>query len=162
MTFLDILFVELSKFSSGISDFFPLPYTQLFWNRNFKSEIFSILPNRFFDHTDFTFKSFFKGASAGFSFALTPFIICGVFKRLNCSRLFFSTIFRIDDRMIPVYSTILLDTKSILGRSTCKLTNPSSKSMFSSVETVLGRSEPCLISIESVSLNFFNRRLTEE
>ena len=30
MTFLDILFVEQSKFSSGISDIFLLPYTQLF------------------------------------------------------------------------------------------------------------------------------------
>ena len=30
MTVLDILFVKLSKFSSGISDFFSLSYTQSF------------------------------------------------------------------------------------------------------------------------------------
>ena len=31
MTFLDVLFVELKKFSSGISDFFPLPHTRSFY-----------------------------------------------------------------------------------------------------------------------------------
>ena len=83
-------------------------------DRNFKSEIFFILPNCFLDHTDHTddLKSFSKGC--------------------------------------------------VWGWSSCKQTNSFIKFTFSSVETVLGHPELCLLFIEPVSLIFFNRHLTEE
>ena len=84
-----------------------------------------------------------------------------VFKRLNCLRLLI-TILRFDDRLIPVFSAISFGTKCVWGRCSYEQTNCSIKSMFSSVETVLGRPVPYLLSIEQVSLNFFNRRLKEE
>ena len=89
-----------------------------------------------------------------------PSLICGAFKRLNCLKFLSFTIPRIGDRLIPVCSATSLGAKCVWSCSSCELTNSSIKSMFSSVETALGRPEPCLLSVEPVSLNFFNRRLT--
>ena len=88
--FLDILFVDLSKFSSRISDFFPLPYTRSF-RRLTGVTSFSSCQTVFFDHTHVTFKSFSKGASAGSSSVSSHFthFCCGFFKRLNCLRFLF-------------------------------------------------------------------------
>ena len=145
MTFLDILFVELGKFLSGISDFFLLPYTYMIIlqiDRNFKSVIFFILPNCFFHHMDFTFKSFSKEASLGFSLtsgSFTHFWYFQVPELFKVSFFFYNSPY-----WWPIDSCL------------------SGESMFSSLETVLGQPEPSLLSIKPVSLNFFNRPLTEE
>ena len=164
MTFLDIMFVELSKFSSGISDFFPLAYVRSFCRLTGRSgekffsscqTIFSIIRMLLSD------LSLREPARVSLLFRL-PSLICGVFKHWNCLRFLFFTILRIEYRLIPVCSAVFLGAKWIWGHSSCVQTNSSIKSMFPSVETVLGHHEPCLISIEPASLNFFNRHLTEE
>ena len=123
---------------------------------------FSSCQNVFFDHTDVTFKSFSKKASAGFFSVSSPFTRLWCFQVLNCLRFLFFTILRIDDRLIPVCSAIFLGAKCVWGGSSFEQTNSSIKSLSFSVETVLGCPEPCLLSIELDSLNFFNRCLTEE
>ena len=125
-------------------------------DRNFNSEIFFILPNSFSDHLDVTFKSFSKGACVGFSSALSPL------QALELFQFSFFTILFIDYQLISVCSTIFLGAKCVWGCSSCEQINSSTKSLFSSIETVLGYPEPCLLSIEPVSLKFFNTCLTEE
>ena len=86
-----------------------------------------------------------------------PSLICGVFKRLNCLRFLLFTILRIDDQLIRVFSAIFLGAKCVWGRSSCEQTNSSIKSMFSSVETVLGRPDPCLL-IHETSFSEFSQQ----
>ena len=59
-------------------------------DKNCKSEIFLILLNQFFDHTDVTFKSFSKGASAGSSLILSPFTHLRCFQALELFKVSFS------------------------------------------------------------------------
>lgn len=132
-------------------------------DRNCKSKIVCILPNRFSDHLNITFKSFSKRSELVFLLFRVPSLNCGVFKWLNClSFLFFFTILRIDVRLILVYSVIFLSAKCVWSRFFCKQTNSSIKSTFSSVETVLGCPASCLLHVEPVFVNVFNNRFTEE
>ena len=131
-------------------------------DRNFKSKIFFILPNRFSDQTDVTFKSFSKGASASFSSVSSPFTHLWCFQALQLFKVSFFTIFHIDDRLIPVCLAIFLGAKCVWGCSCCEQTNSSIKFTFSSIEIFLGCPDICFLSIEPVSLNFFKRRLTKE
>ena len=117
-------------------------------DKNFKSEIFSISSNCFFDRTYVTFKSFSKGASPGFSSVSSPF------QALELLKASFFTILCIDDLLIPVCLVIFLGAKCEWGHSFYEQTNSSIKSIFSSVETVLGHPEPCFLSTEPVSLIF--------
>ena len=96
MTFLDIWFIELSKFSSRKSDFFFFTRyaTVLEIYRKFESEIFFVLPNHFFDHTDVTFKYFSKGGSVAFSSVSSPLTHLWCFQALELLKvLFFSPFF---------------------------------------------------------------------
>ena len=97
MFFWTSFFVKLSKFLSGIYDFIPLPYTGSFCGLTGTSRV-----NSFFDHTDVAFKSFSKGASAGFSFISSPFTHLWHFPVLELFKVSSFTIFRIDDQLIPV------------------------------------------------------------
>ena len=156
---------NLVNFHQGylISFFYHIHYTIVLQiDRNFKNEIFLILPTRFFDHTNVTFKFFSKGVSVSFSTVLSPFTHLRYFQALGLFKVFFLTILCIDDRLIPVCSAIFLGAKFAWYYSSCEQTNSSIKSMCTSVETALGFPEPCLLSIKLVSANFFNRRLTEE
>ena len=148
MTFLDILLVELSKFSSGISDFFFFYHIHdrpADW-QDFKSENFFILPNRFSNHTDV-------------SSVLSPFPHLWCFQALELLRFLFFTILHIDDQLIHVCLTTSLDVKCVCMRPLFLWANQ----LFYQIDaTVFGCPEPCLLSIEPVSLNFFNRDLTEE
>ena len=59
MTFLDIFFVELSKFLSGIYDFFPLPYTRSFCGLAGSSRVKCFHPvNPFFRSCECCFQIF--------------------------------------------------------------------------------------------------------
>ena len=88
-----------------------------------------------------------------------PSLICGVFKCWDCVRFLFFTFPCIDGQLIPFCSAIFLGAKCVWGRSSCEQTRSFIKSMFSSIETILGCPEPCLLSNQPVSLNFFNKHL---
>ena len=107
---------------------------------------FFILPNRFFDHTDVSSVS-------------SPFPHLWCFQAPELLRFLFFTILHIDDQLIHVCLTTFLDAKCVCMRPIFLWANQ----LFYQIDvTVLGRPEPCLLSIEPVSLNFFNRDLTEE
>ena len=116
VTFLDIFFVELSKFLSQI-------------DKNFRSEIFFTLRNNFSDHMDVIFKSLSKRASAGgFSSVSGSFIHLWCFQALE---LFKVSFFRHSPWRWPIDSvclTIFLGAKCVWGRSSCEQANSSIKS----------------------------------
>ena len=91
MTVLDILFVKLSEFSSGISDFFSLSYTQSFCRLVGASRVksFSSCQTVFFYQTDITFKPFSKGSSAGFSSVSNPFTHLWCFQAFESFNVYF-------------------------------------------------------------------------
>ena len=159
------MLVELSKCSSGISDFIPLPCTLhdrfADWQELQEWNFFD-LAKPFFRSYGCFFKFFSKGFSAGFSTVSSPFTHLWYFQALELFKIYFLTTLCIDDRMIPVCSALFLGAKFAWDHSSCEQTNSFIKSMFSSVETVLGFPEPCLLSVKLVFKNFFNRRLTEE
>ena len=137
MIFLDILFVELGKFSTRISDFFSFPYTRSFCRLTGTSRVesFSFFQTVYFYNADVTFKSFSTWASASFSSVSSPFNhLCKLHN---------------DDRLILVCSESFLGAKWVWGHSSCKQTNSSIKSIFSSA---LGRPDLCLLSLEPVPL----------
>ena len=84
--FLDILFVELSKFSSGISFLYQIHDRSSVelqeWN------LFQLV-KRFFDHANDTFKSFSKGASAGFSSVSSTFTHLWCFQVFELFKVYF-------------------------------------------------------------------------
>ena len=89
-----------------------------------------------------------------------PSLICGAFKHLNCLRFYF---FHHSPYWWPTDSgffAIVLGAKCVWSHSSCEQNISSIKSMISSLVTVLGHPEPCLLSIEPVSLSFFKRHLT--
>ena len=91
MAFLDILFLKLSKFLSGISDLFLLPHTGSFYRLTGTSRVksFSTCQTIFSDHTNLTFKSLSEGASAGFSNILSPFTHLWCFQALELFKFYF-------------------------------------------------------------------------
>ena len=91
ITFLDILFVNLSKFSSVISDFFPLPYTRSFVRLTVTSRLksFSSCQTAFLDHMDASIKYLFKGSSASFSFVSSSFTHLWCFQALELFKVSF-------------------------------------------------------------------------
>ena len=162
MTFLVILFVEPSKFSSGISGFFHLPYTRSFYRLTRTSRVKSFSSwQTVFSITRMLLSNLSPRQPVPVSLLFRVLsLIYGAFKRKKCLRFLYFAILRIDKRLIPVCSGIFLGVKCVQGHASCE--DSSIKSMFSSLETVLGCLEPCLLSVEPVSLNFFNRRLTQE
>ena len=92
MTFLDILFVKLSKFSSGVSDFFPLPYKRSLYRLTGTSRAKSSSSCQ----TDFLIiRMLFSNLSLReparvYQLFRIPSPICVVFKFLNCLRFLFS------------------------------------------------------------------------
>ena len=86
MTFMDILFVELSKYSSGISDYFPLPYTRLFCKLTGTSRVKSFSScQTVFSIIQVLLSNLFLREPAQVSYLFrVPLLICGVFKCLNC------------------------------------------------------------------------------
>ena len=106
ITFLDIFCVKLSKFSSRMSDFIPLPYTQSFCRLTRTSRVKSFSSRQtaffFFYHTDVTFKSFSKGARAGISSVSSLFTHLRCFQVFELLKVTFFTIIYIDHRLISV------------------------------------------------------------
>ena len=104
MTFLNILFVELSKFSLGMSDFFPLPYTRSSCRLAGTSRVKSFSSCQ----TVFLIKQMLlpnlsQRDSTRVSLLIrVPWLIWGVFKCLNCLRFLIFNTLRIDGRLILV------------------------------------------------------------
>ena len=133
VNFLDIFFVELSKFSSGISVSFSLPYTPSFCRltRISRMKSFSSCQTVFFIMQMLLSNLSVREPARVFLFYFESFFTHGGFKPLNCLRSFFFTILRIDYRLIPVCLTIFLGAKC---NSSCEQINFSLKPMFSSVK----------------------------
>ena len=151
MIFLDILFVELGKFSTRISDFFSFPYTRSFCRLAGTSRVesFSFFQTVYFYNTDVTFKSFSKSASASFSSVSSPFNHLCKLIFISLTHFLFFIILHNDDRLIPVCSESFLGVKWVWGCCSCKQTNSFIKSTFSSV---LARPDLCLLSLEPIPL----------
>ena len=118
MTFLDILFVELSKFSSRTSDFFPLPRTRSFCRLTGISIVKSFSP---YQTVFLVIRMLLSNLSLREPLWVSHLfrvrsLICVVFKCLNCLRFLFFTIFRTNDRLILVCLAIFLVAKCIWGR----------------------------------------------
>ena len=90
MTFTDILFVELSTFSSEISHFFPLPYRRSFCRMTERSRLksFSSYKNRFLVIRMLLSKLVLR-EPCRFLFCFEFLHSSGVFKCLNCLRFLF-------------------------------------------------------------------------
>ena len=89
-TFLNILFVELSKFSSGLSDFFPLPNTWSFCRLTGTSRVKSFSScQTFFRSFGCYFQIIWELVRVSLLFWI-PSLIFGFFMCLNCLRTFFT------------------------------------------------------------------------
>ena len=156
ITFLDILFVDGNKFSSGTSIFFPFPYTRLFCKLTGTSRVKSFSSY----HTVFSvmrvLRSNFSANVMARAYLLLrhPSFILGGFTLLNWQNFLLFIILLIDERLILVCSAILrgasvcakllLVNKSVLQLNRCFL-----------VVTDLGRPEPSFLFMAPLSLKRF-------
>ena len=157
-TFLNILFVELSKFSSGLSDFFPLPNTWSFCRLTGTSRVKSFSScQTFFRSFGCYFQIIWELVRVSLLFWI-PSLIFGFFMCLNCLRTFFT--------VMKTSNSCLFDNfclRWVCMRSLFLLANQRFYQFHVFFEeTILGCPEPCLLSIEPVYLSFFNICWTEE
>ena len=150
MTFISIFFVELSKFRS----FCTFTVSSRVKSSSSCQSVFSIM--RIYSHICL------EGIQCVFSSVSSPFTHLWCIQVLELLKVSFFTTFRIDDRLIPIFSTIFLLDKCVWDRSSEEQTNSSYKSMLFSVEKVTCSPEPWILFIEPVSLNDFNGCLTGE
>ena len=156
MTFRDILFVELSTFSSEISHFFPLPYRRSFCRMTERSRLksFSSYKNRFLVIRMLLSKLVLR-EPCRFLFCFEFLHSSGVFKCLNCLRFLFFLILSLlmTDWFLFVWQFFLVLNSYEAVLTVSKATLQSN--LFSSLEAVLDCPESCLVTIESVFWNFF-------
>ena len=165
MTFLDILFVKLSKFSSGMSDFFPLPYTRSVCGLTETSKVkpFSSCQTIFLIIWMLLSNlSLRKPARVSLLFRVSSFTHLWCFQALELFKVYFFTILCSDDRLVPVCSAIFLGAKCVWGWSSCNQTNTSIKSIFSFVETILGCPKLFLLSISCKRYTHFELVVIDE
>ena len=161
---LDILFIEISKFPPGISDLFSLTYRRTFCRLTGTSRVKSFSSwQTVFSIIRMLISNLSLKEPARFLFFPSVFSHLRFFQALELFKVsvFLPFSVLITDWFLFVQRFFLV-LNAYGNGSSCEQTNSSMNSMFSSIEAVVRGPEPSLLSIEPVSLNFFNRHLTKE